>query len=94
MRTVLMTILIWAAASAAGRADELGTFESLPPSSAAKQAELCNRDKSGTTTCIGARGESQAAGHSALTTRRSFEAEGTGLEPATPCGASDFESDR
>ena len=94
MRTVLMTILIWAAAIAACRAAGLGTSDRLPAPSATGAAKFSNRDKSWTTGCFGARGVSQAAGHSALTTRRSFEAEGTGLEPATPCGAPHFQCGR
>ena len=91
MRTVMM-ILFWAAATAACQADPLSTMDRPLPSSATDAAEISNRDKSCTTWRLGARGVSQAAANSALTKRRSFQAEGTGLEPATACAATDFES--
>ena len=37
---------------------------------------------------------SQILANSRLTKPVSFSAEGKGFEPSTPCGASDFESDR
>lgn len=79
MRPMLIAILISAASAACG-ADERRAVDRLTPASATRMAEFSNRDKSWTTARLGKRGVSQAAGHSALTTRRSFEAEGTGLE--------------
>ena len=57
-------------------------------------AEASNRDKTGTNN-----GSENTAGPQVLALRavrdcRSFLAEGMGFEPTTPCGASDFESDR
>ena len=92
MRPMLIAILTWAASAAAG-ADDCRAVDQLMPTLAARMAEFSNRDKSWTTACIGARGVSQVAADAALTKRRSFQAEGTGLEPATGCPASDFESD-
>ena len=91
MSPMLIAIMIGTAASAACGADEFGSRDRLVTT---PTAEFSNRDKSGTIACVGVRGGSQAAENSALTSRRSFEAEGTGLEPATHCWASDFESDR
>ena len=81
MRPMLFSILISAASAACG-ADERRAVDRLTPTSATRLAELSNRDKSWTTARLGERGVSQAADSSALTTRRSFQAEGTGLEPA------------
>jgi hypothetical protein len=82
MRPMLIAILIGAAGRAAC-ADKFGCMDRLVTMPAARMAEFSNRDKSGTTACVGPRGGSQAAGDKALTKRRSFEAEGTGLESAT-----------
>ncbi len=66
----------------------------LVPASAyafAPMAEAADRDKSGTTGVQEKGDGSQAAVVKALTSRFSAEAEGTGLEPATPYGAPHFQ---
>ena len=54
-------------------------------------AESANRDKSGTTRGFETANDSQVALNKTLASRVSFAAEGTGFEPATPCGAPHFE---
>src|SRR5438128_8898550 len=51
-------------------------------------------DKTWTTTGQENEAGSQVLANSRLTSPVSFSAEGKGFEPSTPCGASDFESDR
>jgi hypothetical protein len=92
MTVLLSAISMCLAASAAcGPLGPQG-IDCLTPTSDVRAAEFPNRDKTGTTTCADMRGASQGIADSALTKRRSFEAEGTGLEPATGCPATDFES--
>ena len=54
--------------------------------------EVGDRDKTGTRGVQETEHGSQVAIIKALTSRVSFRAEGKGLEPSTPYGATDFES--
>jgi hypothetical protein len=54
--------------------------------------ESAGRDKSGTTRGADGNDDLQMAVLPQHFGHLSFQAEGTGLEPATPCGAPDFES--
>ena len=90
MRAFAMTIFTWTAAFAACHAGQPAAFGRLTSSG----AEFSIRDKSWTTGCLGARGVSQGGERKAVTTRRSFAAEGTGLEPATGCPAPHFQCGR
>jgi hypothetical protein len=94
MTVMWSAISMCLAASAAFDTQDPAGMNCLAPTSAIEMAEFSNRDKTGTTTCHRVRGASQTIADSALTKRRSFRAEGTGLEPATPCGASHFQCDR
>ena len=57
-------------------------------------AELVDRDKSGTTGCQETKMDSQALCLQVLTRPASFQAEGTGLEPATGYPAPHFQCGR
>ena len=55
-------------------------------------SEIGNRDKTGTNGVPRNTAGSQTLVEQALTSLVLFKAEGKGLEPSTPCGATDFES--
>jgi hypothetical protein len=57
-------------------------------------SEDCNRDKTGTNSDTQKTFGSQMVSTKPLTSRVSFEAEGMGLEPTTPCGAPHFQCGR
>jgi hypothetical protein len=56
--------------------------------------EVSNRDKTGTSSLPENGHGSQLAKNKPNASRGSFEAEGTGFEPATPCGALHFQCSR
>ena len=59
---------------------------------ASGSTEIAYRDKSGTSEASRITAGSQTLGDQALTSLDLLKAEGKGLEPSTPCGATDFES--
>ena len=84
MNGMKLVLLIWSALAAAAPA-------MLPGGVGRKSGHL---DKTWTTAGSENTIGSQALNYSGLTSRVSFQAEGMGFEPTTPCGAPDFESGR
>jgi hypothetical protein len=87
-----MTMLIMAAASAAGHTG-CGMAAAMPQRSS-PLAEFSSRDKSGTTGWLGHQALSQVTVYSGLAKGRSFLAEGTRLELATGYPAPHFQCGR
>ena len=89
-RSIIVATLLTAAGSAYGAP----THGGLVGPSAVSLIEVRDRDKTGTSAARENGNGSQVPENKPNASRSSFEAEGTGLEPATPCGAPHFQCGR